>query len=149
MADKHFGLQFFCRLKFQIYQTFQNYQNFKLVQNYVTTAIPLPLPKKVTPSFPATWKARQGPFFENLVGDSTPQEKRGGAHYVNRSLFKKMINLLFQSHLTFFGTSGHTKSHEEQLIILLMVSGEYVSRNLKCILDRLVGCQFCAPGQIQ
>ena len=147
MADKHFGLQFFCHLKFQIYQ---NYQNFKLVQNYVTTSIPLPLPKKATPSFPATWKAPPGPFFQNLVGDSTPQEKRRGAHYVSRSLFKKMFNLLFQSHLTFFGTSGHIKSHEEQLIILLMVSGEYASRKLKYILlDRSVGCQFCAPGQVQ
>ena len=41
----------------------------------------------------------QAPFFENLLGDSTPQEK-GDAHYVSRSFFKKMFNVLLRSHLT-------------------------------------------------
>ena len=27
----------------------------------------------------------QAPFFENLVGDSTPQQKGGSAHYISRS----------------------------------------------------------------
>ena len=42
-----------------------------------------------------------GPLFENLVGDSTPQEKGGGgAHYVSRSLLKNMFIVLLRSHLT-------------------------------------------------
>ena len=41
----------------------------------------------------------QAPFFEKLVGDSAPQEKRG-AHYVSRSFLKKMFNVLLRSHLT-------------------------------------------------
>ena len=45
------------------------------------------------------------PFF------SIPQEK-GGAHYVSRSLLKKMFNVFLRSHLTLFSTSGHIKSHE-------------------------------------
>ena len=40
---------------------------------------------------------------ENLIGDSTPQEK-GGAQYLSRSLFKKIFNVLLRSHLIFFGT---------------------------------------------
>ena len=54
----------------------------------------------------------QATFFENVVGDSAPQEKRG-ANYASRSLLKKMFNVLLRRHLTFFGTSGHIKSHEE------------------------------------
>ena len=41
-----------------------------------------------------------GPFFGNLVGYSIPQET-GGTHYVSRSFFKKMVNVLLRSHLTF------------------------------------------------
>ena len=53
------------------------------------------------------------PFFENLIGDSTPQEKEG-VHYAGRSMqVKEMLNVLLRSHLTFFGTSGNIKSHEE------------------------------------
>ena len=68
----------------------------------------LPLLKKITPSF----EILSGPLFENLVGDSTTQEK-GGAHYVGRLLLKNMFKVLLRSHLTFFGTSGYIKSHEE------------------------------------
>ena len=43
-------------------------------------------PEKVTPSFPATphlkaeVKPSPPPFFENLVGGSTSQQKKGGLH---------------------------------------------------------------------
>ena len=59
---------------------------------YVKTATPLPLLKKVIPSFPATslqkLRSCQAPCFENLAGNSTPQQK-GGEHYVS-NVFKKI-----------------------------------------------------------
>ena len=63
-------------------------------------------------NLPTKTEILSAPFFENLVGDSIPQEN-GGANYVSRSLLKKMFNVLLRSHLNFFDTSGHIKSHEE------------------------------------
>ena len=104
MAHKHFS--FFCRLKFQILVYFlrNNYDLF------------LHLLKKSPPLFQQppskNWDPARPPFLKIWYATQAPGRK-GDAHYVSGSLLKKMFNVLLRSHLTFFGTSGHIKPHEE------------------------------------
>ena len=68
----------------------------------------------------------------------------GGAHYVSRSHFKKMFNVLLQSHLTFL----------VHLDILSLMKNSYTFDGFRrvykqktemLLLEKLVGCQFRAP----
>ena len=55
------------------------------------------------------------PLFWKFGRRLNPPGERGCT--VSRSLFKKMVNIFLRSYLTFFSTSRHIKSHEENLYL--------------------------------
>ena len=80
MTEKHFGLYFLLLFKISDFILF-----FMQQLRSIT-----PPAQKIHPLFSSNLALKieilAGPLFENLVGDSIPQEK-GVAHYVSRSLF--------------------------------------------------------------